>query len=131
MATSAAVELLGAAKYVRLTTFRRDGTGVPTPVWVVRDGDRLLVTTGATAGKVKRLAHTPRVLLVPCDARGRVAEGAVEHEASAVVVQDAARQKRLNTLLIAKYGLLARVLLLSGRMRRRGESVCLEISAGA
>ena len=60
------------AKYVSLTTFRRPvyaaSTGAPvsTPVWVVRDGDRLLVTTDASAGKVKRLRHTPAVTLRAC-----------------------------------------------------------------
>jgi PPOX class probable F420-dependent enzyme len=34
---------LGSAKYVSLTTYRKDGTAVPTPVWMVRDGDELAV----------------------------------------------------------------------------------------
>lgn len=41
---------LGAAKYVLLTTFRRDGRGVPTPVWVVPNGDGLAVWTLADSG---------------------------------------------------------------------------------
>ncbi|WP_369054103.1 PPOX class F420-dependent oxidoreductase [Kineococcus terrestris] len=62
---------LAAARYVLLTTFRRDGTPVATPVWTVVDGDRLLVLTGAASGKVKRLRREPRVLLAPCRARGQ------------------------------------------------------------
>lgn len=38
--TEAALGELAAGKYLLLTTFRRDGTAVPTPVWVMRDGKR-------------------------------------------------------------------------------------------
>jgi len=34
-------------KYVSLTTFKKDGTPVATPLWGARDGDRLLVWTTA------------------------------------------------------------------------------------
>ncbi|MFN8080824.1 MAG: PPOX class F420-dependent oxidoreductase [Kineosporiaceae bacterium] len=129
MIDAAALDLLGESAYVRLTTFRKNGTPVPTPVWVVRDGDHLLVTSNATAGKVKRLGHTPRVTLTPCDVRGRVADGAVEHEGTAVVIRDADQQRRLNQLLIAKYGIQARLLFIGSRIRR-AESACLDITSG-
>ncbi len=45
-------------RFVSLTTFRRDGTPVATPVWIARDGDALVVTTPADSGKVKRLRST-------------------------------------------------------------------------
>jgi PPOX class probable F420-dependent enzyme len=55
-----------------LTTYRRDGRPVGTPVNVVVDGDRVLFRTYAQTGKFKRLARDQRVTLQPCDARGRV-----------------------------------------------------------
>ena len=64
--------------YVSLTTFRRTGEAVSTPVWVARDGDALVVTTPAGSGKVKRLRHTSRVTVAPCDVRGRVQGPAVD-----------------------------------------------------
>ncbi len=45
---------LARSMFVLLTTYRRDGEAVPTPVWIADDGERLLVTTGAASGKVKR-----------------------------------------------------------------------------
>ncbi len=54
----------------RLTTYRRDGTPVPTPVNVVVDGDRICFRTYAQSGKFKRLGNDARVTLQPCDARG-------------------------------------------------------------
>lgn len=60
------------AQFIKLTTFRRTGVRVATPVWFVVDGSALLVTTMESTGKAKRLRHTPRVTLAVCDRRGRV-----------------------------------------------------------
>jgi hypothetical protein len=56
---------LAGEQFVSVTTFRRDGTPVPTPVWIAQDGDALVVTTPAGTGKVKRLRHDPRVEPAP------------------------------------------------------------------
>ena len=55
------LDRLAAEKYVLLTTFRKDGRAVPTPVWAVRDGDALAVWTVSDAGKVKRIRRDGRV----------------------------------------------------------------------
>jgi len=53
---------LAGEKYIRLTTYRKDGTEASTPVWVVSDdGRRLLVWTGAGTWKVRRIRRDPRV----------------------------------------------------------------------
>ncbi len=70
--------------YVSLTTFRRTGVPVATPVWAAPDGDDLVVWTRADSGKVKRLRHTARVTVAPCDVRGRVTGPAVEATAAFV-----------------------------------------------
>jgi hypothetical protein len=59
-------------KYISLTTYRRDGTAVATPVWFVQEGGRLLVRTGTASGKVKRIRHNPAVRVTVCTARGRL-----------------------------------------------------------
>ena len=63
---------LPSSTYVSLTTFRRTGVPVSTPVWAAPDGDTLLVWTRADTGKVKRLRHTSRVTVAPCTFRGRL-----------------------------------------------------------
>jgi len=50
-------------KYISVTTYRRDGTDVATPVWFVQDGDRLLIRTGVDSGKAKRIRRNPAVLV--------------------------------------------------------------------
>ncbi len=59
-------------KYISLTTYRRDGTAVATPVWFVQDGDRLLVRTGEGSGKVKRIHRNPAVGVAACTATGQL-----------------------------------------------------------
>ena len=117
MANTQMLETLGRAKYVRLTTFRKDGTPVPTPVWLVRDGDHLLVISSTGTGKVKRLRHTARVLVAPCDGRGRVKPGVTDVEGTAELVTDAAEVDRLVGLLQKRYGLAYRVITFLQRLR--------------
>src|SRR3954464_1267787 len=62
---------LGEGKYLLLTTFRKDGRAVPTPVWVVRDGERLVAWSAMDSGKVKRIRRDGAVEVGPCDVRGR------------------------------------------------------------
>ncbi|MFD0020689.1 PPOX class F420-dependent oxidoreductase [Streptomyces sp. NPDC058382] len=68
------------SEYVSLTTYRKNGTPVATPVWAAADGDRLLVWTKTDSWKVKRLRNDSRVVVTVCDVRGRIADGAPSAE---------------------------------------------------
>ena len=69
--TVADFQTLAGAKYILLTTFRRDGTPVSTPVWhVVVDGVAY-ASTGENVGKVKRIRRSPDVTISACTLRGR------------------------------------------------------------
>jgi PPOX class probable F420-dependent enzyme len=117
MPNQQALESLGRAKNLRLTTFRRDGSPVATPVWVVRDGDHLLVITSGKAGKAKRLRHTSRVLIAPSDARGRVKPGVEDVAGTAELITDEAEVARLETLLKGRYGFMYTVAPIFMRLR--------------
>src|SRR3954468_11019266 len=56
---------------VLLTTFRRDGTLVKTPVNIAVDGNRAFIRTWDTAGKAKRIRNNPEVTIAPSTVRGR------------------------------------------------------------
>lgn len=103
-------------QYISLTTFRKSGEGVATPVWFAVDGDRLYIVTQDGLGKVKRIRNNPRVTMAPCDPRGRVAPGAPTLEGIASV-QSAAEGARANQALKAKYGWLYRAFALLWRLR--------------
>ena len=123
------VDRLASGKYLSLTTFRRSGKPVATPVWVTSSGERLYVITSVESGKVKRLRHTARVLLAPCDVRGRITGPQVQGSARLL---DEDGTAGVRALVDEKYGLLGRLMgradqLLRGRGRSR-EQVGIEIS---
>lgn len=65
-------EHLRRADTVLLTTRRRDGRTVDTPVNVAVDAaGRGYFRTGPGSGKAKRIANFPDVRLAPCNRRGR------------------------------------------------------------
>ncbi|MET9224260.1 PPOX class F420-dependent oxidoreductase [Lentzea sp. NPDC003310] len=66
------LDQLAKSSTVSLTTFRRDGTPVATPVGGVVSGDALYVLSYAGTGKLKRLRNNPRVVVAPCDNAGRI-----------------------------------------------------------
>ena len=105
------VASLADSDFVSLTTFRKDGRPVATPVWAAAADGGLVVTTPAGSGKVKRLRRDPRVTLQPCSRRGVVPEGAPVVEARAEVVTDPARMATYNQALAATYGLQYRLVL--------------------
>ncbi|MGW4941201.1 PPOX class F420-dependent oxidoreductase [Actinoplanes sp. NPDC004185] len=111
----ATLEQLGAEKYVLLTTFRRDGRAVPTPLWVVPDGSGLAFWTPAGTGKVKRIRNSGRVTVAACDVRGNVRGAAIEAQAR---IGDAADLRRVGEGLKRKYGLMGRLSLLGSKLRR-------------
>jgi PPOX class probable F420-dependent enzyme len=121
MTLSPALAALSDASFVSLTTFRKTGVGVSTPVWIARDGADLIVTTPRTSGKVKRLRNDPRVTLVPCDRRGRVADGATVLEAEAHIVSDADTVERLGRVFLRKYRLEYRAFMVIERIVSRGD----------
>jgi uncharacterized protein len=59
-------------KYISLTTFRKNGTGVATPVWFGEEDGKLYVMTRSVMGKCKRIRNNSRVRVAPCTIRGVV-----------------------------------------------------------
>lgn len=117
---------LGQARYALLTTYRKDGRSVATPLWVVRDGGALAVWTPTDAGKVKRLRRRADVLIGPCDFRGNPLGDQVPGRAS---IMDAAGTDRVRGLLRRKYGLMGWLTVSGSLLRRgRGGTVGIQIS---
>ncbi|MER5556799.1 PPOX class F420-dependent oxidoreductase [Streptomyces sp. NPDC002793] len=106
------------SEYVSLTTYRKDGTPVATPVWAAADGGVLYVWTRSDSWKVKRLRNDSRVLVTVCDARGRIAEGApsaegtarlLDRDGTAVVRKVLARKYTWKFWLVDRPAMIARL----------------------
>ncbi|WDV56407.1 PPOX class F420-dependent oxidoreductase [Streptomyces coeruleorubidus] len=110
-----ALDELGAGKYLLITSYRRNGTPVATPVWVVRDGNALGAWTPADSWKVKRIRNRADVLAGPCDLRGNPTGEQVPATAE---ICDAATTARYRQLIARKYGIAGRLTLLGSRLRR-------------
>ena len=91
---------LARSEYLSLTTFRRDGRPVATAVWFAVDGDRILVWSSASAGKIKRIRNNSRVIVAVCDYQGMLKGPAVE--AIAILLPQDAGEKA-NRVLNRKY----------------------------
>jgi hypothetical protein len=117
---------LDGERYINLETFRKDGSGVKTPVWAAAMDGKLVVMTDGTSHKVKRLRNDPKIKAAGCDARGGV-HGAW-YEGTAKIL-DEAGAARAEATLIAKYGFQYRVLnVFSGISGRKKRRAYLEIS---
>ncbi|MDX3456397.1 PPOX class F420-dependent oxidoreductase [Streptomyces sp. ME02-8801-2C] len=109
------LDRLGAGKYLLITSFRKNGTSVATPVWVVRDGDALGAWSAADAWKVKRIRNRADILVGPCDARGNPTGNSVP--ATAMILDQPATDV-YRQLIARKYSVLGRLTLLGSRLRR-------------
>jgi PPOX class probable F420-dependent enzyme len=100
------LDLIAASRYVRFTTYRADGTPVPTPTWVTRDGDKLYVYTQEPAGKVKRVRADAHVAIAPSDWRGKGVAPDVPATARVLgPVESAAAKARLKAKYKGEYKL--------------------------
>ncbi len=101
-------------KYLSLTTFRKTGVPVASPVWVVDlGGGQVGCYTSSGSGKAKRLAHTSKVIVQPSDSRGRPKAGTEPIEATAELVTGD-QLTEITAKVRAKYGVFTKVTKLLG-----------------
>ncbi|PVX65452.1 UNVERIFIED_ORG: hypothetical protein FNL38_105407 [Nocardia globerula] len=106
------------SKYVLLTTFRKDGTPVATPLWAALDGERLLVWTVTDSYKVKRIRRNPSVTVVVCDARGNPKGDPVAAKAE---ILDGPGTDHARDAIARRYGIIG-WLTMKGSLLRRGKT---------
>jgi PPOX class probable F420-dependent enzyme len=84
-------------KYISLTTFRKSGAGVATPVWFGEEDGKLYVMTISKMGKVKRVRNNPQVQVAPCTIRGKVTGDQFAATARLLPPEDFARARKTIT----------------------------------
>ncbi|MGD8863090.1 MAG: PPOX class F420-dependent oxidoreductase [Myxococcales bacterium] len=109
-------------EYINLKSFKRDGTGVNTPVWVAPLDGKLVIFTLRDSWKVKRIRRNPRVQVARCDVRGKPL-GPWHDGTCRAVESEPQLEARAYRALTDKYGWKMRAgnffSRLSGRMSRR------------
>ena len=114
--------------YISLETFRKNGTGVKTPVWHVREGDRLFVFTNGKSYKVKRLRRNTDCRVARCDVRG--GSLGTFYDGKCVIVEgDAAKEDLAYKSLRRKYGIqMIAITVAAWFGRKKRDWVVLEIT---
>ena len=104
------------SRYIALTSYRRDGRPVTTPVWSAPLSGKLYVVTAESTGKARRLRVTGRVRFAACNMNGRRILGNWE-EGTGRIVQDEARYREALAALRRKYGWQLSLARLINRLR--------------
>lgn len=81
-------------RYISLTTFRKNGAGVPTPVWFGEDDGKLYVMTRSDMGKSKRIRNNTKVTVAPCTIRGKLTGPGFAATARILPKQEHAKARR-------------------------------------
>ena len=82
-------------RYLSVTSYKRDGTAVATPVWFVQEDGRLLVETDADSYKVKRIRRNRSVRVAVCSMGGRLRGDPVGADAEVLPESEVSRVERL------------------------------------
>jgi uncharacterized protein len=113
----AGLDSLFPGRYLSVTSFKRDGTGVATPVWFVSDGRRLFALTDLHSAKVRRLRREPRALVASCRPDGKLRNDPVP--ARVEVLTATPDLERVQELLRERYKVSYRLVMLVYRLGRR------------
>jgi PPOX class probable F420-dependent enzyme len=112
---SSEYERLAGERYVLLTTYRRNGDPVATPIWLAGQDGELVMWTERQAGKVKRVRQDPSVRIQACDLRGNETHGSPVTGKARIL--DDADSERVRGAIARKYGLLGQVTMFFSRLR--------------
>ena len=100
--------MLEGEQYASLTSYRKNGNDISSPVWFAEQDGKIYVTTMADSWKVKRIRNNGHVKLAACNARGIVHSETIKgiaslHEAGSPIA------KKADGALSRKYGLMKRL----------------------
>lgn len=109
------LEWLERSQFINLTTFRKNGQAVATPVWFVWHEDRVYVFTQEQSGKAKRIRANGKALIAPSDVRGNPLGEFVP--ACGRVLRDEEKITQVNRLFDEKYGIQRKLIGLMSRFR--------------
>src|SRR4051794_36228577 len=114
---TADLDALFPRRFLSVTSFKRDGTGVATPVWFVSDGTRLFALTDLDSAKVRRIRRDPHVLVASCRPDGKLRDEPLA--ATAEVLTATPELERVQRLLLERYKISYRAVMLFYRLGRR------------
>jgi PPOX class probable F420-dependent enzyme len=94
---------LATSMCMNLRSFRKDGTPVDTPLWVIPVDDHFGSYTDDRSFKAKRLRRNAQVEIAACDVWGR--RSTPWYSATCQIVEEPARRETIFGLIKKKYGI--------------------------
>lgn len=104
-------------RFLSVTSFKRNGDGVATPLWAVDDGRRLYAFTDLQSAKVRRIRREPQVLVASCRVNGKLRGRPVP--ARAEILTASADLEYVRRLLLDRYSVSYRLVMLFYALGRR------------
>ncbi len=121
------MEALRGQNFMALTTYRKNGQEVATPVWFAETQGHVYVWTELNSGKVKRLRKNKAVLVAPSDVGGKPTGPCFAASARLLdAKEDAVSVERADAAFKKKYGLQLALFRFVGRARG-GKHLFIEI----
>lgn len=117
--THPALRALDGETYLNLESFKKDGTGVKTPVWFAVVGAAVYVFTDGTSYKVKRVRNQGRARFAACNVDGKRIKSAWFDSKAAVLEKDCPDEVAGYAALRKKYGLQMKLLDLGSKIGGR------------
>lgn len=96
------------AQYLSLSTRKRDGSRVETPVWFAQQQSVIFIFSEGDAGKIKRIRNFADVKLSPCTVTGKITGESID--GTAKILTDAKDIQKAHQALVKKYGWQMRLL---------------------
>jgi uncharacterized protein len=96
-------DLMARSVCMNMRSFRKDGTPVDTPLWVVTHGGKLASYTDDRSFKFKRVRRNPQVEVAACDVWGR--RSTPWYQAACRIVEAPEQRERIFALIRQKYGI--------------------------
>lgn len=122
---STSLDAVRGAKTVLLTTYKRDGTPVGTPVSIAFDGDRAFFRSYHKAWKTKRLRNNPRVEVAPCTMRGKLTGESIPAQATLLNADEA---QTAAAALARQHPILQRIVVPFGHRLMRYQTMHYELA---
>jgi uncharacterized protein len=110
-------EEIDSARYVSFVSYKKDGSPVATPVWIVPFEGGYAFTSAPEAYKIRRIRNDARATLAICDMRGKVPHDAKVYLGSAVVLDPKSTQQ-VEDLINKKYWIGTKLLTLMSLVKK-------------
>ena len=90
------------SNYLSLSTLKKNGQWVDTPVWFAGDTETLYIFSAGQAGKVKRLRNFSQVKVAPCTVLGK--KLGEDSDGQATLLYDPADINKAHQALLQRFG---------------------------